>query len=187
MVTLLEHVFLLSCAGIEGCYNGFPTYGGSNVNENVYASDLCGYMYLFNNNKALLSQYATLGYNFSGPLLNFSSDKLFKDLGMAGDYGGMYTATNLYNVAPYMSTILYANMACTYEHFLVRALMPPNRHSLHLALNTRHDPAMPARRCRRVKAFKRPSTAALCKHVRPGAAPSTGCRCLRVSVSALGG
>ncbi len=127
---------------MEGCYNGFPTYG--QATQNVFASDLCGYMYLFNHNKALLSQYATLGYNFGGPLLTFPDDALFKDLGLASDHGGMYTGGE-YKVVPYTATTLYANMVCTYEHWLVSALLPPSWRSL--ALRSTPQVSLPGRPC----------------------------------------
>ena len=115
-------------AGMEGCYNSFIGSENSAI-YSVFERDLCGYMYLFNNNPALLSQYANLAYtNGNGvggthtpyPLLS----AIFKDLGMMSDYGGAYTGNVVYGFPPYMGTTLYANMACTYEHWVVSALSP---------------------------------------------------------------
>ena len=108
---------------MEGCYNGFLTYS-SNPSTTVYASDVCGYMYLFNNNQALLSQYASLSLDIgnSGPEpLPYGA--LFKDLGPSSRYGYVdYTLPG--NLVPNLATTLYANGACAYEHFLVSARSP---------------------------------------------------------------
>ncbi len=121
VVLPLRHVFLLVCAGMEGCYNGFLSY--SNEEYNFYAADLCGYMYLFNNNQALLSQYASLTLNPGNGPEPLPYGALFKDLGQSSQYSYVDYTLPL-GFTPYLATTLYANGACAYEHFLVSARSP---------------------------------------------------------------
>ena len=114
---------------MEGCYNGFIA-SRPNANLQVFASDLCGYMYLFNNNQALLSQFASLSLDTgSGNPTSLPSGTLFKDLGLSSQYGNPYY-TGDFGYVPYLGTTLYANGACAYEHFLVSALLCPNAPAL---------------------------------------------------------
>ncbi len=111
--------------GMEGCYNGFI---GSEYSGNFapFESDLCGYMYLFNNNQTLLSQLATLGYSTGvsagGLTVSNPVSGLFKDLLLSSAYGGMYNPPAFLGYSTNIGVTLYANMACVYEHWLVRAL-----------------------------------------------------------------
>ena len=111
---------------MEGCYNGFIGSRSSPVYQ-TFASDLCGYMYLFNNNQTLLSQFATLGYTLGTSTVNSftsdGSDTLFKDLGLHQDYGNPYYRGTTNN-PPYVGKTLYTNADCAYEHFLVSARLP---------------------------------------------------------------
>ena len=113
---------------MEGCYNGFI---GSEYSGNFapFETDLCGYMYLFNNNPTLLSQLATLGYaagvsvSGGGPEVSTPVSGLFKDLLLSSAYGGMYDPPAYLGYSSNIGVTLYANMACVYEHWLVRSML----------------------------------------------------------------
>ena len=140
-------------AGMEGCYNGFPaavaanqsaTYGSFETAPiTAQAQDLCGYMYLFNNDRGLLEQYAQLGYYYKSYADDVNTETgyngfdietlgntgyndvpnvLFKDLGRIDAHGGTYSELGAAaGYVPYLGTILYQNMACAYEHYVVSA------------------------------------------------------------------
>ncbi len=118
---------------MEGCYNTFIGSENSQV-YSVFERDLCGYMYLFNNNQTLLAQYANLStyrgvadaafegvgyYQAPGTLFSHIGPVLFKDLGLNSAYPGLDSSPNFY--PSYLGTTLYANMACAYEHWAVSA------------------------------------------------------------------
>ena len=70
--------------------------------------DFCGYMWLWNNNQAVLTPWATLDtFPSSTPGL---AQQQFKDVLV------------LKPSSWYIGQVLYTNLACGYEHWLVRRL-----------------------------------------------------------------
>ena len=122
---------------MEGCY---ANYIQEQSDYAPFPRDFCGYMWLWNNNQAALTPYATLdyfAYSSSPPL----TQRLFKDVLSDQPYPNGANGNYPAGTGFYTGNTLYQNLATAYEHWLVRlfpcALPAYTAHSISMLLSTK--------------------------------------------------
>ena len=102
---------------MEGCYANYIQQQSSYA---PFPRDFCGYMWLWNNNQAALTPYATLDYfqytQYQTPL----AQRKFKDVLLDQPYpNGSPVHPTPPGKGYYTGETLYMNLATAYEHWLV--------------------------------------------------------------------